>query len=458
MYESLLLPDLREMLREGDTKGLAEFCETCHPSFVADVLEGAAPEEAVKVILTCTMEHRREIFSFLPLPTQVELVDGMKRDDLAALLEEMPPDDRVDLLERLDPDHVESLLPLIAQAERNDIRKLLSYPEDSAGSIMTTDYASLPANITVREALDQLRLQAPDKETIYYIYILDAERRLSGFVSLRNLTLSKPDAKLSDIMRRDVISVNVSDDQEFVASEISRYDFLAIPVVDADARLVGIVTHDDASDVQRDEATEDAQRLGAVEPLEDSYLTTTIIELAKKRGIWLVILLGASLLTAGVLDWFVTNWLKSESSQGWIMLFIPLVMASGGNAGAQSATLIIRARALKEIDLSKADIIKVFSRELILGLLLGLSIAVLSFLSALFLVTPQQALVVAITVFLIVVMATMTGSLLPLLLDYLGADPALMSNPLIAALVDVVGVIIYFSVARLIIGDLSIIV
>src|SRR5690606_24847522 len=197
------------------------------------------------------------IFQFLPLSYQIALVDSIDRQSLSRLIEEMPPDDRVDLLERMDQDEVEKLLPLVAQAERADIRKLLSYPEESAGSIMTTEYAWLPADITVQEAINRLRLQAPSRETIYYVYITDADRHLIGFLSLRHLIAARPSTKLSDVMERDVISVRVDDDQEYVAGEIAKYDFIAIPVVDNQNKLVGIVTHDDAADVLQEEATED---------------------------------------------------------------------------------------------------------------------------------------------------------------------------------------------------------
>jgi magnesium transporter len=372
-------------------------------------------------------------------------VDRIDRARLSRIVEEMAADDRVDLLERMDPEHVESLMPLIAQAERQDIRKLLSYPEGSAGAIMTTEYASLPANITVAEALNRLRMQAPSRETIYYIYVIDEDRHLRGFLSLRKLIQAKPAALLQDVMETDVISVRVDDDQEFVANEIARYDFIAIPVVDNQNRLVGIVTHDDAADVLLEEATEDAQRLGAVAPLEDSYLETPFLTLAWKRGIWLVILLGAASLTAHVLDYF-------EPGEGgnWMVLFIPLVLASGGNAGSQSATLVIRAMALHETE-GKVGVI--VWREFRLGLLLGSLLGTLALGVGLLLVDrPPQAAVVGLSVFLVVSLGTVWGSMLPTALKRLGMDPALMSNPLIAAISDMLGVVIYYSMAELIVG------
>ncbi len=448
MYGSLLLPELRVLLEEDDVQGMAEFCEALHAVVTAEVLDNLEPAEAWRVLSVCSFDGQAEIFGHLSLPYQTTLVQIVDRDHLSQLIETMAPDDRVDLLERMDTEHVESLLPLIAQAERSDIRKLLSYEEDSAGSIMTTEYASLPEEITVSEALERLRKQAPDRETIYYVYILDEGRRLRGLVSLRELILAKPDTALVDIMHKDVISVRVDDDQEFVARELARYDFIAIPVVDNQHQLVGIVTHDDVLDVLQEEATEDAHRLGAVEPLQDSYLETPVLTLVWKRGIWLVLLLGASLGTAGVLETY-----KVVSGEyKWMVWFIPLVLASGGNAGSQSATLIIRTLALGTV--TKKENWQIARRELFSGTMLGGGLMLLGFLAALSFddVTIGRAWVVGLTVFLVVLMGTVTGALLPLGFKQLGMDPALMSNPLIAAVVDVLGVIIYYNVAVLILG------
>jgi magnesium transporter len=333
---------------------------------------------------------------------------------------------------------------MMASAERRDIQKLLSFPDDSAGSIMTTEYASLPAEATAAEAIERLRQQAPDRETIYYVYVIDEGRRLRGFVSLRELILARPETRVESIMERDVISVRVDDDQEEVAQRLARFDFLAIPVVDAHNQLVGIVTHDDAMDVAQEEADEDAYRSGAVVPLQDDYLSTSLVTLAWKRGGWLVVLLFASVLTAMALQ----SLSDDLESLAWMVLFIPLVLASGGNAGSQSATLIVRALAISQIE--RRETIQVLLRELVLAGLLGGGLAILSFAVAMgFVDSMAKAAVVGITVFLVVAMGTVTGAMLPLGFKRMGLDPALMSNPLIAAVVDVVGVIIYYNVAKI---------
>jgi magnesium transporter len=450
MYNRLLLlPDLRELLDAGDASGVAGFCEALHPAAVAEVLEGLEADESWRVLSSCTPERQAEVFSFFDLPDQLELVETVPRESFSRLIEEMAPDDRVDLLERLDPERVQNLLPMVAQAERRDIQKLLSFPDDSAGSIMTTEYASLPAEATAAEAIEQLRQQAPDRETIYYVYVIDEGRRLRGFVSLRELILARPDTRVESIMERDVISVRVDDDQEEVAQRLARFDFLAIPVVDAHNQLVGIVTHDDAMDVAQEEADEDAYRSGAVVPLQDDYLSTSLLTLAWKRGGWLVVLLFAAVLTALALQ----SLSEDLESLSWMVLFIPLVLASGGNAGSQSATLIVRALAISQI--GRRETIQILLRELVLAGLLGGGLAILSFAAAMgFVDSMAKAAVVAITVFLVVAMGTVTGAMLPLGFKRMGLDPALMSNPLIAAVVDVVGVIIYYNVARImVIGE-----
>jgi magnesium transporter len=440
IYHSLLLPDLKLMLAEHDDAGLREFCEALFPGVAAEVLEGLDPETVWQVLAHCGPARQAEVFSYLDLPVQVAMVDSIQPERLSKIIEEMSADDRVDLLERMDPDHVERLLRFVAQAERSDIRKLLSYPESSAGSIMTTEYAWLPSDITVSEALERLRLQAPSRETIYYIYITDEERHLIGFLSLRKLIQARPSARIKDLMQREVISVRVDDDQEFVAREIARYAFIAIPVVDDQHRLVGIVTHDDAANVLEEEATEDAYLLGGVQPLEDSYVNTAFFELVWKRGMWLVILLGAASVTAQVLQY-----VSGGTGGDWMVLFLPMVLASGGNAGSQSATLIIRALALDE---THGRVRWIAWRESRIGLTLGLILAMLSLAVATLMVGFSGACVVALTVLLVVALGTLAGAMLPLALKRLGLDPAFMSNPLIAALSDMLGVVIYYNAAR----------
>jgi magnesium transporter len=449
MYHSLLKPDLRQMLGENDLQGMAEFCEVLHPAVTAEVLESFDREELLKVLDCSPLRKQVEILEFLPLPVQVELVEYLDQTDrkrLSRILEEMSSDDRVDLLARVSDERVDRLLPLIAQAERNDIRKLLLYPEDSAGSVMTTEYASLPEKILVREAIERLRRQAPNRETIYYVYVIDDTRHLLGLVSLRDIILADPDARIEDIMTRDVISVRVDDDQEDVAADLQKFNFIAIPVVDEENRLVGIVTHDDAMDILEEEATEDAHLAGAVAPLEESYLDSSLITILRKRIGWLTVLSLASLSIAAMLR----RYERISEMYVWMIEFLPLVIASGGNSGSQSATLVIRMLAVEEPVKNVA--LRVARRELLMGLMLGGFLAAVGFLFACLLHSPRVGFVVALTIAIVVTNGNVCGSMLPLVFRRLGMDPAMMSNPLIAAISDILGVLVYYSVAIAILG------
>lgn len=464
-YSSLILPDVRLMVQEDDRHGMSEFCRVLHPAVVANILEELEPREVWSILDHAELRLRVEIFEYIALRRQAEMVAKLDKRRLSELLEGMSPDDRVDLLSRMPYDRVEDLLPLIAQAERNDIRRLLSYEEHSAGSIMTTEYASLPAKLTVSEALQQLRQQAPDSETIYYIYILNNQRRLDGLISLRELILAKPDARLSDLMQRDVIRMRVDEDREDVVQELARYNFIAMPIVDNNDCLVGIVTHDDAMDVVQEEATEDAYRQGAVEPLKDDYEDTPLPTILWKRGIWLLLLSIVALMTAGVAHHYEQatkpgGVRAAEAPEGLtsalIFLFIPLVMASGGNAGSQSSTLFIRMFALQPTDAAVPGTgfsidRRLITRELAVAACLGAMLACLDFGVVLlwFDLGIDRSIVVGLTIFLIVILGTTAGTMLPILLRRGGMDPAIMSNPLIAAIVDILGVVIFYEVAMM---------
>jgi magnesium transporter len=414
-----------------------------HPGVVAENLAELPTPDAWRVLSHTDLQRQVEVFEFMERERQMELVSTLPQPQLLSLIEEMSADDRADLLRSMEDDQLERLLPLIAQAERSEIRRLLSYPESSAGALMTTDYASLPEELSVRDALAALHHQAPDRETIYYIYVLDELRHLRGFVSLRKLILARPDLLVREIMDRDVLSVRVTEDQESVANKMARYDFIAMPVVDDENRLVGIITHDDVLDVMREEATEDAHRMGAVAPLEESYLGTPFHTLAWKRGIWLVLLLVAGFGTSSLLNLYDGVTEKHE----WLVWFLPLVLASGGNSGSQSATLIIRSMSLGELNRSNQN--RIIRREVATGVALGTAMGLLALVFSVQYVPWTHALVVGGTIALVVTFGTTNGTLLPITLKRLGFDPALMSNPLIASLSDALGVLIYYNVALL---------
>jgi magnesium transporter len=451
MANPLLLPELRELLAEGDSATLREIVTELHPASIAEHSEGLEVDEIWRLLEHAPLARQAEIFSFYSPSKQEELVHGIGQDRMSRLLEAMSHDDRVDLLQRLDASVVDELLPLVAKADREDIRKLLSYPEGSAGSVMTTDYATLPADATVSEALALLRNQAPAAETIYYVYVVDDQRRLIGFVSLRDLVLAKPTALIRDIMQPEVISVRVDDDQEKVAQVLAKYDFLAVPVLDSQDRLVGIVTYDDVLDVVTQEATEDVQILGGLQPMAENYLELPFSLVWRKRSLWLAALFLAELLTFTAMASF-EDAIKSIVA---LSLFVPLCISTGGNSGSQAATLITRALAVGHV--TPTQWWRVLRHEIAMGLALGLTLGLIGFVRGA--LTPESlldgsanrwmlALVIGQAVAGICLWGTLVGSMLPLAFRKLGFDPGYASSPFVATFVDVTGIVIYFSIAK----------
>ncbi|MAV35199.1 MAG: magnesium transporter [Planctomycetaceae bacterium] len=448
MINTLYLPELQEMLNRHDEVSLREFCTALHPARTAEFMEGLSATEAWAVVGYADPALREEIFSYFGRERQSEIIETQDLEQIAQLVADLAPDDRVDVLDDVRPDRVYQLLELLPADERHDILRLRSYPDGSAGAVMTTEVAKLSETLSVTDALAELGRQAEQLETIYYLYVVDATDHLRGVVSTRQLVsaMGRPDARLGELMETDVVTVNTFDDQEEVARQVARYDLLAIPVVDRERLMMGIITHDDVIDVVREEATEDAHRSAAVAPLDTSYLKTHVITLGWKRGIWLTILFAAALLTAGALEHYSGQLARWE----WLVWFIPLVISCGGNSGSQSATLVVTALATG--DIAVRDWGRVLWREILQGILLGCFLALIGyFATSLF--KPDvgegqyNALVVPITVLLVVVGGTVLGALLPLLFQRLGLDPALMSNPFVAGIVDILGIVVYMTVA-----------
>lgn len=444
MINTLYLPELREMLAENNVLELQEFCEALHSARTAEFMEGLTSQETWQVLQHAEPFTRVEIFRYLEMEKQIAIISNEDRDEISRLLAELAPDDRVDILAEVDQSIVDDLLPRLPAEERRDIMRLSQFPEGTAGAVMTTEVAKLKETLSVKEALEEIGRQAEGLETIYYIYVVDDDDHLRGLVSARQLVIGmkKPDTKLADLMETELVTADLMEDQEHVAHNVAKLDLLAIPVVDDEHRMVGIITHDDVIDVMREEATEDAHRIAGVNPLDNSYLKTQLITLCWKRSIWLIILFAFALFTAFALEWYDAQLEKWQ----WLILFIPLIISSGGNSGSQSATLIITALSLNQITLN--DWAKVVRREVVLGFMLGGILAALGFAAALFLSpTMRDALVIPITVLFVVIAGTLTGSILPLVFKKLGLDPAMMSNPFVAGIIDVVGIVIYMNVA-----------
>ena len=444
MVNTLYLPELREMLASNDIPSMAEFCSALHPAAAAEFMTGLTTDEAWQVLSHAPTEVRTEIFHYFEPDRQIEIINTQPRPYVVDVLAEMAPDDRVDLLNDINPALAKELLEQLPSEERRATLRLQAYPEGTAGAVMTTEVFTLTENLTVTQALDELTRRSKDVETIYYLYVVDDLNRLRGVLSTRDLisSLASPDATLREIMDTGVISVDAHDDQEEVAQKVADYDLLAIPVVDDDHRMLGIITHDDIIDVVREEATEDAHRIAGVEPLEDGYLQTALGQLCWNRGVWLAPLFFAALLTAGAIQRYEHELAK----WGFLVWFLPLIISSGGNSGNQSATLIITALTTGNVTLK--DWFRVIIREVLMGLLLGGMLAIV-FIPIGLVWAPNAVVVVPLTLVLVVLCGTVVGSVLPLVFSRLGQDPALMSNPFVAGIIDIVGIILFVQVAIL---------
>jgi magnesium transporter len=451
MVNTLFLPELREMLAENNEFELNEFCTALHPARTAEFMEGLTAGDAWRVLLHADLKLREEIFGYFPHDKQIETIESQDRAEVAELLADLPADDRVDLLHDVRPEVVEEILPLLPAHERRELLRLREYDEDTAGALMTTEVAMIDEGLTVRQAIDELTHEAEHLETIYYIYVVDHDQRLRGVITARQLltALRKPEQRIAELMETDLISVATTDNREAVTSRVEKYDLHAIPVVDDRQRLVGIITHDDVIDAVRQEATEDAQRSAAVAPLEDGYLQTSLVTLWWKRGVWLTVLFATGMFTATALQYYegqLERW-------AWLVIFIPLIMGSGGNTGNQSATLIITALTSGNIRLR--DWRTIVWRELRVGLMLGGLLAVLGFILAALMTWHDVAahehafwpLVVPVTLLLVVTCGAISGSVLPLVFKGMGLDPALMSNPFVAGISDILAIVIYMCVA-----------
>ncbi len=384
MAHPLYSPEIRDMIEQADAVGLAALCAELHPATVADAISDTLDADQIWQLLGGTdVRTQAGIFEYLPSAMQIELMADTARPQVVKLIEKMSHDDRVDLLKKLPRKVYESLLRLVDDVDRRDMKALVEYGENTVGSIMTTDYAWLPPTLTAVEAIDQLRVQAPDRETIYYIYVLDeakkrpdggiAPRLLLGIISLRDLILAPRHKLIKELMEEELVALKFTDSKESAAEMLGRYDFIAVPVLDDRGGLLGIVTHDDALDVLTQEATEDLQRQGGVSPLGQSYLDVSFYKLWRNRAFWLSLLFLAELLTFWVLSYFE----DAIAAVVVLSFFIPLCISTGGNSGSQASTLITRALALGEFKLS--DWFRVLRRELLMGLALGITLGLIGF-------------------------------------------------------------------------------
>jgi magnesium transporter len=410
-------------------------------------------EERVEGFRLLAAGEAEDLFFSLSAREECELLLALPPPERQLWMRQLPPDDAADLVQEAPEQAREELLRLLDEPTRREVNALLAYAEDEAGGLMSPRYVRLRPEMTVDEAISYLRRAARERvETIYYIYVLDADQRLVGVVSFRELFAATPDKTVRDVMRADVVTVPEELDQEAVANVIAESDLMAVPVVDAEGRIKGIVTVDDIVDVVREEATEDIQKIGGTQALDAPYLEVGIVEMVRKRGGWLTVLFFGQLLTATAMSYY-----ESALARAVVLaLFIPLVISSGGNAGSQASTLVIRAMAVDELRLR--DWWRVLRRELAAGLLLGFSLGTIGLVGVRFwpfrgdesVHLPLVALTVSLSLLWIVLWGAVAGSMLPFALRRLGFDPASASGPLVTTVVDVTGLVIYFSIATVV--------
>ncbi len=452
-FSSLILPELQELIARGDHEALRAYCASLHPADLAPVLADAEPTEALAALEVLDTDQNAEILAHFEPERQVEIAALIPDERLARIISRMDADDRVDLVQRLPEDHSEKVLRLLAKTEREDIRKLGSYREGTAGAVMTSEYATLRPDFTARQALDKLRLEAPNKETIYYAYVIDGARRLQGLVSLKDLILARPDSRIEEIMHRELVTATVEDDQEEVARKLAKYDLLAIPVTNGNEALVGIVTFDDAHDVAEEEATEDFHRMGALSHTAPGLGSVSMLEasswlIVQKRLPWLLVLVFMNIFSGAGIAYFE----DTIEAVVALVFFLPLLIDSGGNAGSQASTLMIRALATGRAHMK--DWFALLGKEVGVAVVLGVSMAAAVSLIGVFRAGPEVAVVVAITMVCTVMFGSLVGMSLPFILSKLKMDPATASAPLITSIADIGGVLIYFSIATWLLRDM----
>lgn len=448
MDEMKELQEIQDLIKNRKYAEIKQMISEWNSVHIGDILDGLNRNNALILFRMLPKDMAVEVFSYLPYEQQMSIIEAITDAEIKNIIDELYFDDLVDILEEMPASLVKNILKHTKAEERALINQFLNYPENSAGSLMTIEYVDLRKEMKVSEALERIKKTAPDKETIYTCYVVDNNRKLEGIISLRRLILSERDISIEDIMNTDVISVITTDDQEAIAAIFKKYDFIALPVVDNEGRLTGIITIDDIVDVIEQENTEDFQKMAAMTPSEEKYLESGTFYLARNRITWLIVLMVSATFTGAIIRQF------EDVLQSVVVLasFIPMLMDTGGNAGSQSATLIIRGLALGDVE--PKDILKIMWKELRVSVIVGLIMSIINFGRILIFdrVGIQVGIVVSITMFLTIVLAKIVGAVLPLGARKLKLDPAIMASPLITTIVDAAALIVYFWLASVFLG------
>ncbi|HKM34750.1 MAG TPA: magnesium transporter [Lachnospiraceae bacterium] len=437
------MDEIKELLANCQYTTLRQKVAEMNEADVAAILEQLEEDNMLKVFRILPKHLAADVFSYLEVENQQMIITSLSERDAAIIIDNLMADDATDLLEEMPANIVKKLLVNASPETRRDINHLLRYPEDSAGSIMTVEYVDLKENLTVEEAIARIRKVGVDSETINICYVLDSQRRLLGTVALRYLLLSAPDEVIGDIMNENVIAINTLLDQEVVATKFKKYDFTTMPVVDNENRLVGIITVDDIVDIMEEEATEDIEKMAAIIPSDKPYMKTSIFETFRKRIPWLLLLMVSATFTGQIISHFE----DALSTCAILIMFIPMLMDTGGNAGGQASVTIIRGLSLGEIGYK--DTYRIIWKEFRVSFLCGITLAAANFLKLLLLdrVGVAVALVVCLTLVIVVMLAKLIGCTLPVLAKRLGFDPAVMASPFITTIVDALSLIVYFQFA-----------
>lgn len=441
------IEEIKNLLENKKFNILKKELKEMNSADIPSILEELDKEQVIKLFRILSKEQAGEAFSYMEPYMKEKLIQDLTDAELKNIMDELFMDDTVDLIEEMPSNVVKKILKAVNKQDRKVINKLLQYPDDSAGSIMTTEFVDLKDSMTVEQALQRIRDIGIDSETIYNCYVLNKNRVLLGTVNIKEILISKPTAVIKDLMATNLISVNTMEDKEEVTKMFDKYDYFALPVVDNENRLVGIITVDDAINVIQDEVSEDFEKMAAMAPNEDGYFETSVFKHSKNRIVWLLVLMLSSAISGGI----ITQYEQAFAAVPLLVAFIPMIMGTGGNCGSQSSTLIIRGLATDEIKLK--DIFKVLWKEFRVSLLVGVVLAIVNGIRILIQYNDLQlALVIGITLIATVALAKALGCVLPLVAKKLKLDPAIMAAPLITTLVDIFSILVYFQIATAIMG------
>ena len=441
------IKEIQELINKREFNKLKVKLNEVNEADIPALLEELDKESVVKVFRILSKEQAGEAFSYMEPDMQEKLIQDLTDAELKNILDELFMDDTVDLIEEMPSNVVKRILKSVNKEDRKTINELLKYPEDSAGSIMTTEFIDLKESMTVEQAFERIKNVGIDSETIYNCYVLNKKRELLGIVNIKDLLLANREMTIKDLMETNLISVITTEDKEEVAKTFDKYDLYALPVVDNENRLVGIITVDDAINVIQDETAEDFEKMAAIQPNEHGYFGTSVFKHAKNRIVWLLVLM----LSAAITGMIITNYEQAFAAVPLLVSFIPMIMGTGGNCGSQSSTLIIRGLATDEIEMK--DIFKVLWKEVRVSLIVGMVLAVINGIRIFVQYqNMQMTIILGLTLIVTVLLAKVLGCLLPLLAKKLKLDPAIMAAPLITTLVDTFSILVYFQIAMLIMG------